>query len=61
MGRINGNLNLSRAVGDLVYKSNTSLSPDKQVVSVVPDVVIVDITDQDSFLVNIFFLLNLFT
>lgn len=26
-GRINGNLNLSRAIGDLVYKKNNKLPP----------------------------------
>lgn len=26
-GRINGNLNLSRAIGDLEYKKNTELKP----------------------------------
>lgn len=51
MGRVNGNLNLSRAIGDLMYKSNTALPPERQVVSGVPDVVIVDITEQDKFLV----------
>lgn len=51
MGRVNGNLNLSRAIGDLVYKSNSSLPPERQVVSGVPDVVIVDITEHDKFLV----------
>ena len=29
MGRVNGNLNLSRAVGDLEYKKNKNISYDK--------------------------------
>ena len=28
-GRINGNLNLSRAIGDLEYKKDPKLTPDK--------------------------------
>ncbi|KFH01758.1 protein phosphatase 2C domain-containing protein [Toxoplasma gondii VAND] len=39
MGRVNGNLNLSRALGDLVYKQDSTLPPEKQIVSAVPDVV----------------------
>ncbi|KEP60501.1 UNVERIFIED_CONTAM: protein phosphatase 2C domain-containing protein [Hammondia hammondi] len=39
MGRVNGNLNLSRALGDLVYKQDATLPPEKQIVSAVPDVV----------------------
>lgn len=27
-GRVNGNLNLSRALGDLEYKQNTGLTPE---------------------------------
>lgn len=38
MGRVNGNLNLSRALGDLVYKSDASRPPERQIVSSVPDV-----------------------
>jgi protein phosphatase 1G len=37
-GRINGNLNLSRAMGDLEYKKNSELKPGEQLISVVPDV-----------------------
>jgi hypothetical protein len=37
-GRINGNLNLSRAIGDLEYKSDPNLGPEKQIISVVPDI-----------------------
>ena len=29
-GRINGNLNLSRSIGDLIYKSNPALAPTSQ-------------------------------
>ena len=38
-GRINGCLNLSRALGDLRYKTNVSLREDEQIISGTPDVV----------------------
>ena len=34
---MNGNLNLSRAIGDFEYK-NQMMSPQDQVISVVPDI-----------------------
>ncbi len=37
-GRIEGNLNLSRALGDLRYKKNTGLKPEEQMISAAPDV-----------------------
>ena len=37
-GRINGNLNLSRAMGDLEYKKDPKLSPEKQIISVAPEI-----------------------
>ncbi|KAL8274400.1 hypothetical protein Esti_001722 [Eimeria stiedai] len=39
MGRVNGNLNLSRALGDLAYKSDCTLPPEKQILSGSPDIV----------------------
>lgn len=36
--RINGNLNLSRAIGDLVYKRNQKLTPKQQMICSTPDV-----------------------
>lgn len=36
-GRVNGCLNLSRAMGDLEYK-NTKLKPEEQMITVVPDI-----------------------
>ena len=38
-GRVNGCLNLSRAIGDLRYKANINLRPDEQIISCHPDVV----------------------
>ncbi|KAL4487610.1 hypothetical protein ABPG72_017399 [Tetrahymena utriculariae] len=49
-GRVNGNLNLSRALGDLIYKSNKDLKPEEQLISPMPDVVIHEITPKDEFL-----------
>lgn len=37
-GRVNGNLNLSRALGDLTYKKNKRVAPKDQVISAFPDV-----------------------
>lgn len=37
--RINGNLNLSRAIGDLKYKANVSLEPKDQIITAEPDVI----------------------
>ena len=37
-GRVNGGLNLSRAIGDHAYKTNKSLSLQEQMISPVPDV-----------------------
>lgn len=37
-GRVDGNLNLSRALGDLRYKTNKSLKPEEQMITSNPDV-----------------------
>ena len=37
-GRVNGNLNLSRALGDLEYKSNKDFAQDKQLIISKPDI-----------------------
>lgn len=49
-GRINGNLNLSRAIGDLEYKKNTELKPDEQLISAYPDVTRHQISSEDEFM-----------
>jgi serine/threonine protein phosphatase PrpC len=51
MGRVNGNLNLSRALGDLEYKKDKSITPAEQVISGVPDVLSWPLTKDDKFLV----------
>ena len=37
-GRVNDNLNLTRAIGDLEYKKNPALKPQEQIISAFPDV-----------------------
>lgn len=49
--RVNGNLNLSRAIGDLKYKANDSLPPSDQIITAQPDVHHVTLTDEDRFFV----------
>jgi protein phosphatase 1G len=48
--RVNGNLNLSRAIGDLEYKKNPGLRPDEQMITSTPDVVVMDRTSDDEFI-----------
>ncbi|KAG6333839.1 hypothetical protein ID866_5251 [Astraeus odoratus] len=50
-GRVNGNLALSRALGDFQFKKNYSLVPQKQVITADPDVTAHMISDEDEFLV----------
>ncbi|KAM8709492.1 hypothetical protein ACLKA7_016318 [Drosophila subpalustris] len=49
--RVNGNLALSRALGDFMYKRNTNKKPEEQIVTADPDVVACDITDDWEFVV----------
>ena len=37
-GRINGNLNLSRAIGDFEYKSNKKLPAEEQIITANPEI-----------------------
>lgn len=50
-GRVNGNLALSRAIGDFEFKRSASLPPEEQIVTVFPDVMEHDITPDDEFLI----------
>ncbi|KAL2148382.1 hypothetical protein VTH82DRAFT_2302 [Thermothelomyces myriococcoides] len=50
-GRVNGNLALSRAIGDFEFKKSAELAPEQQIVTAYPDVVVHEITDDDEFLV----------
>ncbi|KAM3139338.1 hypothetical protein pb186bvf_008558 [Paramecium bursaria] len=49
-GRVNGNLNLSRALGDLEYKRDNRLRKDEQLIIAVPEVKTTQLTANDSFL-----------
>ena len=48
-GRVNGNLNLSRAFGDAEYKQRRDLPPEAQIVTVAPDVRAVALERGDDF------------
>jgi protein phosphatase 1G len=48
--RVNGNLNLSRAIGDLKYKGNTELLRHEQIITAHPDVMVESIGPNDEFL-----------
>jgi serine/threonine protein phosphatase PrpC len=47
--RVNGNLNLSRAIGDLKYKSNKELPPEAQIITAHPDVRVFELSSEDQF------------
>ena len=49
--RVNGNLNLSRSIGDLKYKSNTQLGPEQQIITAEPDVQRRTLIPGDEFIV----------
>ncbi|KAL4452740.1 hypothetical protein ABPG75_008402 [Micractinium tetrahymenae] len=49
--RVNGNLNLSRAIGDLRYKMNSELEPKDQIITAEPDVAVQRLVPEDRFLV----------
>lgn len=51
-GRVNGNLNLSRAIGDQDYKRDKTLPPERQIITCVPDIKIEKINEEtDEFVV----------
>eukprot|EP01137_Pigoraptor_chileana_P025448 Opistho-2@94963 len=50
-GRVNGNLALSRAIGDFEFKTNPAMSAQDQIVTVFPDVITRPLTDKEEFLV----------
>lgn len=51
MCRVNGNLNLSRAIGDLKYKANASLKAKDQIITAEPDIRVLDLMPEDQFFV----------
>ncbi|KAF1839206.1 PP2C-domain-containing protein [Decorospora gaudefroyi] len=50
-GRVNGNLALSRAIGDFEFKKSADLPPEQQIVTAFPDVEIHQINQDDEFLI----------
>ncbi|CAA2976247.1 probable phosphatase 2C 60, partial [Olea europaea subsp. europaea] len=49
-GRVNGNLNLSRAIGDMDLKQNKLLPAEMQIVTAKPDITTVEFSDDDDSL-----------
>lgn len=50
-GRVNGGLNLSRAIGDHSYKQNADLPPEEQMITSLPDIQTRTLEDDDEFVV----------
>lgn len=50
-GRINGSLNLSRAIGDLEFKQNKDLKPEDQMVTAKPDIRSIELCEDDEFVI----------
>lgn len=50
-GRIKGNLNLSRSLGDMEYKQNKKLPAKDQMITAYPDLKVVELTDDCEFMV----------
>ena len=51
-GRVNGGLNLSRALGDHAYKKNKDLPPEQQMISALPDIKTATIDlEKDEFMI----------
>lgn len=49
--RVNGNLALSRALGDFVFKKNDKKRPEEQIVTAFPDVTVEEVTLSHEFMV----------
>ena len=50
-GRVDGNLNLSRSLGDLKYKINKDLTPEEWPITANPDILCVDLLPEDDFII----------
>eukprot|EP00745_Piridium_sociabile_P040746 TRINITY_DN7906_c0_g2_i1.p1 TRINITY_DN7906_c0_g2~~TRINITY_DN7906_c0_g2_i1.p1 ORF type:complete len:451 (+),score=54.34 TRINITY_DN7906_c0_g2_i1:158-1510(+) len=50
-GRVDGNLNLSRALGDLYYKRDAGLKPEEQRITANPELEVIELTDEDEFVI----------
>lgn len=50
-GRVNGNLNLSRSIGDLKYKQVPNIGPADQMITAEPDIKSVILNEKDEFVI----------
>jgi protein phosphatase 1G len=50
-GRVKGNLNLSRSLGDLEYKQNKKIPAEQQMITAYPDIHVEEFTDDCEFMV----------
>ena len=50
-GRVNGNLNLTRTLGDLLYKRNVELKPEEQIISCYPDITVHELTGNEQLII----------
>ena len=50
-GRVMGNLNLSRSIGDLEYKKNNSIPQKDQMITAYPEVRIENLNERDQFMI----------
>ncbi|KAL7721327.1 Protein phosphatase 2C [Entamoeba marina] len=50
-GRVNGNLNLTRTIGDLMYKQQPELRPEGQIISCYPDITKYELDGNEKLLV----------
>ena len=50
--RVNGQLGVSRSIGDHKYKNNAAIGWDKQAVTACPDIKVFDRTPNDNFIIN---------
>jgi len=50
-GRVNGNLNLTRSLGDHEYKRNKDLKPEEQIITCVPDIKTYDLKEDTDFFI----------
>ena len=50
-GRVDGNLNLTRSLGDLKYKDRKHLTPEEQAITANPDVTVFPLSDDIDFIV----------
>ena len=50
-GRVMGNINLSRSIGDMEYKKNPSLPPEEQMVTANPDTLTHQVTQKSDYLI----------